>query len=810
MKYQPYFSGSGEYFQLNWTGSAQTLEFNFSFDPLRTSTTGNIFRLVSCDSSWLVGVYRERGLVWGRMFFSLDDGRGNIQTVMTGKAPIFDGSTYHTMLRRNDPSPLFDISGYTPSQADVYPVKYDLYLQKATDTRITFSASASYYFSGSFNANFRSGSFLYIGNYNQNTASLNVDPEAFFGDVDEIKVWEGAISDNSFTNHTLHQNAYDLDTPQQMVEENLFRLSFDRPVDLYDISGSVTLNNLSFRDDFPTFQAVNFPQFLGPLAQMTDSTPPTGSVFPYQFSRLDTIQTTKIPDYGAQKFKSNKINYIQQELVSNLSSTQRSSVQSSLLSSVDANKIGVFFSPIEIQNTEIIKFFGEYPLSDLIGDPSSVYARSYRKFEKFVQIFYDQGLGAVDYQFFMNIVRYYFDKAMLKYIKTLVPARAKLIDGILIEPSILERPKIQLKPIQQEVIPQNLASIPINKGTDAAIIPLLTSSLYINREGVSILEDVNQTFYPIVDDPYGRSVYADNRGITFYAGDYYRADVVKFTKKRQAYNKQNLPKNSLDYYEKAVNLDGRVQTTYQSYYVTSLASLPVVTSYSFTMSFHDTITPFYFSGSLAIAGIYGVSGSYIYTASLPHTLIGTISGPISGQIVGNQWQTTSILSSIDISASFSSASSAVGVEFSGSFSFDAITGTQMFDGTIGFASSTFQIHPYFSFYNTVMSTGNPTASIFDTFKANTAGPLFGPLGIGLEIRKDLSMQYYPENASLLTGYNSDHYKYGKEQFSQKVINSSDQNGLPYKWKKGSQTITTTVDPSSGLLNNSQPVVTTAT
>jgi hypothetical protein len=72
------------------------------------------------------------------------------------------------MIRRNDVETLF---GATAS-FNYYPTRYDLLLQKSEDDRITFSVTASAFLSGSYNDSFESGSYLYIGNYNQNTASL--------------------------------------------------------------------------------------------------------------------------------------------------------------------------------------------------------------------------------------------------------------------------------------------------------------------------------------------------------------------------------------------------------------------------------------------------------------------------------------------------------------------------------------------------------------------------------------------------------------------------------------------------------------
>jgi hypothetical protein len=808
VKYEPYFSGSGEYFQINWTGSAQTVEFNFAFDTTKTSTEGKVFRLANCSGSWVIGAYRERGLDWGRLFFSIDGGAAGVQTIMTDKAPIFDGNTYHAMLRRNNPAAVLGLSGATPQQVDAYPIKYDLLVQKSTDARITYAASASYYFSGSFNGNFRSGSYLYVGNYQQATASLNMDPEAFFGNVDEIKIWEGVVDDTRFTNHTLHQNAYDMDTPQQMVSENVFRISFERPVDLYDTS-SVSLNNLSFRGDFPTFHAVNFPAFFGGIPKYTECGPESASIFPYQFTRKDVRQTMKLPDYGASKFRSNKINYVEQELVSHLSSTARASMQSSELVSVDANRLGIFFSPTETQNSEIIKFFGDYPLMDLIGDPSSIYDSSYKKFEKFKQIFYSQGFGVVDYQFFMNIVRFYFDKAMLKYIRSMVPARAKLVDGILVEPSILERPKIALKPMSQETIPQKVGTVNATSSLHVTRFPKMTASLEAHHSGVSILRDVNQTMFPTVEDKYGFGSYADRFGLTYYNGQYYRIDVVDVVKSHQVYNKYNLPSSSLTDYEKNTNLHGTVQTISTDYYKTNLVGLPLVSEYPMTMSFVSPSGSFHFSGSVGF-GPVDIQGNFTYTASMTHTISGVVYGDIKARDprTNVSFDDATILSPGMIVRG-------VGATTSGSFmyigNFSLSGSVQMFDGNVRYYNPTFSAppaHTSYIGYNVTFFADSSADSIFDKFITGTsAGNKVFPRDGGLTYRLDVSKAYYPANATPLVGYFPTHYKYGKEQFSHKMVNSYDQNNTPVKWKKGSQNKKTTIDPSSGLLDNTDPVQT---
>lgn len=805
VKYEPYFSGSGEHFKLDWTGSVQSIEFSFRFDTNKTHEDGKVFRLINCSNVWVMGAVREKGKDWGTLFFSIDDGAGSVKSILTQRAPIFDGNSYRAMIRRNEVDALF---GATASLNE-YPTRYDLMLQKSEDDRITYYVSASAFLSGSYNDSFESGSYLYIGNYNQNTASLNIDTEAFFGNIDDIRVWESPISNEIFTAHTLNRNAYDLETPQQMISDNLFRISFERPIDLYDpVPYGLALNNLAFRKDFPTFAAINFPQVLGPLQQNTYCDPADAPAFPYQFSRKEVRLTMNLPDYGSNKFRSNKINYIKQELATNLNPETRASYKSSELSNVDSNKLGIFFSPAEIQNTEIIKFFGEFPLGDLIGDPADVYERSYDKFEKFKQIYYNQGFGNIDFTFFMNIIRFYFDKAMFKYIKGIIPARAKLVDGILIEPTILERPKLEIKPLVKQNVGQKNGRIDGFKSVIAIQDPNRSATIDIKYRGEAIYSDVNQVFFPAEQDTYGFSVYGDN-GIVFFNDEFHRADVVKYVKKYQVYRRYIPPYSQLTENEIVNDQKGKTKTIEKSYYKINMVKLPVVDRYPMTASFNTGIPgQTYFSGSLYFDA--GLRGWHDCTVSSGHSISGLISGSLEGLDMRQQ-SGSFIIGNIfnpGLNISGQMIDNGKTVVYSGFFDID--NGIQSFEGNI-YGENTGNTINDKTVYNIHFISDSPTGSIFNTFIERTSEPLFGPLAQGLSYRKEYSMQYYPSNATLLNGYKGNHYKFSIQQFSQKEVNSYQLDPITnsrtaFKWKKHSQNKKTTVDPKTGLLDNSDPVI----
>jgi hypothetical protein len=100
--------------------------------------------------------------------------------------------------------------------------------------------------------------------------------------------------------------------------------------------------------------------------------------------------------------------------------------------------------------------------------------------------------------------------------------------------------------------------------------------------------------------------------------------------------------------------------------------------------------------------------------------------------------------------------------------------------------------------------------LIDEFAIKTSGALFGTANNGIAYKKAVSLQNVPVNSERLSGYFPTHYKYKKRTFSQKEINSYDQQNAPQKWKRGSQNKKTTVDEKTGLLNNTFPIETKAT
>ena len=130
--------------------------------------------------------------------------------------------------------------------------------------------------------------------------------------------------------------------------------------------GYSTIENTSFRLDVPKYaRCFNF----------------KSSEFPYDFLGESKRQYAKIPAFGAQVFNNNKIRIEEQTLITPLSPNSRSTVKSTDRLTSDTNTLALVFSPTDLINKEILRFFGNFKLGDYIGDPGDVYEKTYRGFE---------------------------------------------------------------------------------------------------------------------------------------------------------------------------------------------------------------------------------------------------------------------------------------------------------------------------------------------------------------------------------------------------------------------------------------------
>ena len=107
---------------------------------------------------------------------------------------------------------------------------------------------------------------------------------------------------------------------------------------------------------------------------------------------------------------------------------------------IDSNKLGVFFSPTDVINQDIIESIADLDIEEEIADPRDEKELFYRGLRTLADSYFQKYTGTNSFWDYMRLIKYY-DQSIFEQIKKVTPARAKTTYGVLIEPTILERSK---------------------------------------------------------------------------------------------------------------------------------------------------------------------------------------------------------------------------------------------------------------------------------------------------------------------------------------------------------------------------------
>mgnify|MGYP005746414549 CR=1 FL=1 len=281
--------------------------------------------------------------------------------------------------------------------------------------------------------------------HNVPTASWELDNEltiggsTMTGSIDELRYWTTALSESRIDNHTLMPDAIDGNHHSSSTEDLLLRLDFEYPKDR---NADTAIKNVSINESYvvPFVTASNF-----------DS----NSTYPYHYTTYERTVTANVPSSGfgvGNKFRFETQEGVNEDIENGLtlSYRERSTKKSFDTSPIDSNKLGLFFSPIKEINTDIMKSLGQFEIDDYIGDPSDRYKADYQQLKTLRNYYFERfTLNLYEY---IQLVRY-IDQSLFQTLETLVPARAIVSSGLLIEPHILERSKYQhRKPSAEDVL----------------------------------------------------------------------------------------------------------------------------------------------------------------------------------------------------------------------------------------------------------------------------------------------------------------------------------------------------------------------
>ena len=349
------------------------------------------------------------------------------------------------------------ISANTDTIADAF--SYDLFVKKyeagldrillSSKSNLTISSSASQ----SYNANWTGSGNLFIGGNNTTPFSAN----KLSGSLMEFRLWTEPLDEEFFDIHVATPKSYVGNTVSSSYTNLVRRFSFD---DDTTLSEGSSLRDVSANQTY------------------TQSGSARGFGGNNLFQPVVDKTKTLVPNHGPNRRMATKIR-IENNFLSGsgatLNKNSRFDASSNDFAPIDSAKLGIYFSPTDVINEDIISSFANLDFNKYLGDPRDNFKEDYTELKDISNTYFQKYDGNNNFWDYMHLIKFY-DQSIFKQLKRLIPARTKSHMGTLIEGNIFERPKS-----------------PVQKSN-----PSLTQPFFEDTINVGVLEQENETSHSIV------------------------------------------------------------------------------------------------------------------------------------------------------------------------------------------------------------------------------------------------------------------------------------------------------------------------
>jgi len=408
-------------------GFPDAVEFRFRAPTSRNQliwNKGNNFGVLMKDNGSADNI--------GSVCFFLS-GSGGMKAVSSSNIPIYDNEFYSAMIRRTTHSASLDVAVDYNLVVKKYDAGIDRF-QYVSDT--TLSIDGTNAAGKTFNQSWQTPGSFSIGGSGTITGALtgsldfNQQPiQRFSGSLMEFRIWTEVLSTASFDNHVANPKAYNGNNISSSYEHIVSRYSFD---DDKDLSSDTSIADVSAKTtETQNGTAVGF----------------TANTFQNVVDRTKSLQ----PNLGPSRQTSTKIrlenNIVRPEFkfqsgsegqTIELQSETRISRGTHDFASRDSNKVGIYFSPSDAINQDIIESLANINFDNFLGDPRDRYEETYRGLDAAQDKYWLKYNAPFNFWQYLKLLKTY-DQSIFPQLKKLTPARANARFGILIEPNILER-----------------------------------------------------------------------------------------------------------------------------------------------------------------------------------------------------------------------------------------------------------------------------------------------------------------------------------------------------------------------------------
>ena len=346
--------------------------------------------------------------------------------------PIFNGGWWSVM-----------INAFTGSSSTYQLYVKDNIYDGYEGNKIGFQASSSFT-SNTWWDSKGTGS-LYLGG-SGSVSYLNQTLSPFFGYYQEFRYYTTNLSESIFNDYVMNPLSIEGNNISGSYDTLLFRASLG--AELYTNTSSIhpSYNVTASFSGSNLFSYTGSYSFQPNVETIYYDTPAVGMLD--RLSSKIKLQDNSIPSG---------------DVLSPLASISQATPSTGSVSR-NNNLLEVGFSPQNEIDKDIIEQFGYFNIGEYIGDPRQVANKTYNDLKPLRDSYFKKYNSPYDYSDYVRLIKY-FDNALFKMIKDFVPARTSLSTGIIIKPTILERPKYP-EPQASWTRPEYTASLEHHSGSD--------------------------------------------------------------------------------------------------------------------------------------------------------------------------------------------------------------------------------------------------------------------------------------------------------------------------------------------------------
>lgn len=495
--------------------------------------------------------------------------------------------------------------------------------------------------------------FKHTGNISD-TINYTFITSSFYGCIDKITYQLTTSSNDTFLNKCYNYNYYCDGRVEDTAENIYYRFNFYPPIDIsvsssvgkgYQI-GNFNGNYSNVNGYMKNFSGSNYVNVWNTSSCSYD----IECVFPYQCKKFYLSNTYFTNEVGPDREENDKIDSV--DLVNTTNTVyvnKKFSQKSKKDYYVDSNKLGIFLNPLLERNEDILDFFGTSDIISSISRPAFIYSGSYKSLETLRRNFYSMPVDKILFNELFTVYKVYVDKSIFDTFKFFLPVRNKVYTGILIEPTILERPKIESKPLLVENVSLGESVVEPIKDVSAQI--LTSSNVYAQFEFTSSNHTYPfsnfEGFYAINDTPdeYQLKLFINPVGLTEYNNNYY--NVYVDAEPKTMYNQigDNISGTVCKKFNKLILISGSVSVTTSStdsnpykFYMSDRYTKVTGKNYYNNLSFKPLSfrkETYLMSGSVSNNPVYFIKSRQTNNTTISNDSMITDTNPVISITVGN-------------------------------------------------------------------------------------------------------------------------------------------------------------------------------